>query len=121
MDVGKRIREVRESRGMEQFELANRINISQSKMNKIETGFQKRLETDILVLISDVLGVTVDYLLGKSYSPHLSKEEEFQAFAHDPELKRWYRELPESDEEDLRKLRQMWEIIRSDKNKNKQK
>lgn len=100
---------------MEQLELANKVGISQSKMNKIETGFQKRLETDILVSISEVLNVTTDYLVGKSDTPHLSEDEEFQAFANDPELERWYRKLPESDEEDVRKLREMWEIMRRDK------
>lgn len=39
------------------------------------------------------------------------KEEAFQAAIADPELKRWYKELPNSEEEDLRKLRKMWEII----------
>lgn len=117
MDVGKRIRDLRESRGMEQLELANRINISQSKMNKIETGYQKRLEPELLASISMVLNVSVDYIVGKSDSPHLSEDEEFHAFANDPELGRWYRKLPENDEEDLRKLRQMWDIIKSDKKK----
>ena len=48
----------------------------------------------------------------------MTAEDEFQAFANDPEMERWYRKLPESDEEDLRKLRMMWDIIKSDKKKN---
>lgn len=42
------------------------------------------------------------------------KEKEFEAFANDPSLERWYKELPKSDEEDLRKLRDMWEIMKRD-------
>lgn len=65
MDVGKKIRKLREKRGLEQLELARKVGISQSKMNKIETGFQKRLESDVLVSISEALNVTTDYLLGR--------------------------------------------------------
>lgn len=114
MDVGNRIRELRKKRGIEQMELANFINISQSKMNKIETGYQKRFEPDVLKDIARVLGVKVDHLL--SDEKELKKEKkDFQSFITDPELERWHKELPKSAEEDLRKLRKMWEIIQSDK------
>lgn len=63
MELGKRIREIRDKKGIEQLELANKIGISQSKMNKIETGFQKRIEPDILKDIANALNVKVDYLL----------------------------------------------------------
>ncbi|HEY4554799.1 MAG TPA: helix-turn-helix transcriptional regulator [Bacillaceae bacterium] len=114
MDVGKRIRELREKRGMEQIELAKRINISQSKMNKIETGFQKRIEPEILVALSEVFNVKVDYIVGKSDNPYSLEEAEFENFINDPSLERWYKELPKSKEEDLRKLRKMWEIIKNE-------
>lgn len=42
-------------------------------------------------------------------------EEAFQAAIKDPDLKRWYMELPDSEEEDLLKLRKMWEIIKESK------
>ena len=114
MDIGKRIRELRVKLGMEQLELARKINISQSKMNKIETGFQKRIEPELLVAISKELNTTVDYILGKSPNSN-SPDEDFHKFISDPSLERWYRELPKSSEEDLRKLRKMWEIIKSEK------
>lgn len=63
MDIGKRIRELRDKRGMEQLELAQKVNVSQSKMNKIETGFQKRIEPDVLSDIAKVFGVKIDYLV----------------------------------------------------------
>ncbi len=115
MDIGKRIRKLRENRGIEQLELAKMIGISQSKMNKIESGFQKRIEPEILVDLSEALNATVDYLVGNSDQPHLTKEEAFDEFINDPELKRWHRELPKTPEEDLRKLRKMWEIMKEDK------
>jgi len=39
-------------------------------------------------------------------------EAEFQAFANNPTLEKWYKELPKSKEEDLEKLRKMWEILK---------
>src|SRR5690606_15787745 len=104
----------REKRGIEQLELADKIGIAQSKMNKIETGFQKRIEPEILVSLSKALGATVDYIVGNSGDPEKTEEDEFQEFINDPSLERWYRELPKSSEEDLRKLRKMWEIIKND-------
>lgn len=63
MEIGRRIRNLRQKRGMEQLELAQKLNISQSKMNKIETGFQKRIEPEILSDLAKVLNTTVDYLV----------------------------------------------------------
>lgn len=65
MELGKRIREIRERKGIEQRELAEKINISQSKMNKIETGYQKRIEPEILRDVSSALGISLDNLLNE--------------------------------------------------------
>src|SRR5690625_1764174 len=96
MNIGSKIRKLREEKGIEQLELALKIDISQSKMNKIETGYQKRIETDILVAISDALGVTTDYQLGKSSHPSLREKDmddpEFVDFVND--VRRWYKEAP---------------------------
>lgn len=114
MDIGKRIRELRVSKGMEQLELARKINISQSKMNKIETGFQKRIEPELLVELSKALDTTVDYIVGKSNDPVLTEQQEFENFIKDPELKRWVKELPKSEEEDLARLKKIWEFIKEE-------
>ena len=112
MDVGKRIRQLRESKGWEQLELAKKIDISQSKMNKIETGFQKRIEPEILVDLSNVLNATVDYIVGKSDNPELTEDEEFEAFIRD--VRRWYKEAPKDKEEDLARLRRIFEAYKND-------
>jgi|SRR5690625_728511 len=114
MDVGQRIKKLREGLGLEQMELAHRINISQSKMNKIETGYQKRIEPDILVDLSKELGATVDYIVGKSDNPNQTEEESFEEFINDPDLRRWHKELPKSDEEDLRRLKRIWDAYKED-------
>ena len=70
--VGARVTEARLMRGMKQVELLARlqtrgIDISVPALSLLEG--QKRPVTDIeLAAISDVLGVSVDWLLGKTES-----------------------------------------------------
>lgn len=120
MDIGKRIISLREKRGWTQRELANRININASVMNRIESNDRPVKDIELLTLAS-VLDVSTDYLLGRTNTPTLTPQEndeqEFQAFINDPELSVWYKDLPQSDEEDLRKLRTIWEIIKNENKK----
>ncbi|GLC88226.1 helix-turn-helix domain-containing protein [Lysinibacillus piscis] len=115
MDIGKRIVSLRERRGWTQKELANRVNLNVSVMNRIESNDRPIKDSELLNL-ANVLEVSTDYLLGRSESSTLSqtekKEAEFQAFANNPTLQKWYKELPKSKEEDLEKLRKMWEILK---------
>lgn len=68
--VGARVTEARQMRGMKQVELLARlqtrgIDISIPALSLLEG--QKRPVTDIeLVALSDVLGVSVDWLLGRT-------------------------------------------------------
>jgi len=112
--LGVRIKKLREREGIQQNDFAKRIGVSNVVLSRYESG-ERKPDYDILQRIADFFEVTTDYLLGRSDNPRMTADEEFQAFANDPELERWYRKLPESDEEDVRKLREMWEIMRRDK------
>lgn len=94
--------------------MAKRINVNASVMNRIESC-ERPIKDLELAAAARVLDTTTDYLLGLSNDSRMTAEDEFQAFANDPDMQRWYRQLPESDEEDVRKLREMWDIIRRDK------
>lgn len=115
MNIGKRIVSLRESKGWTQRELANRVNLNVSVMNRIEAN-ERPVKDNELLQLANVLDVSTDYLLGRSNSSALTQEEkdeaEFQAFANNPTLQKWYKELPKSKEEDLEKLRKMWEILK---------
>ncbi|MFJ8262687.1 helix-turn-helix domain-containing protein [Rummeliibacillus sp. NPDC094406] len=114
MDIGKKIILLREKKNWSQRELASRVGLNPSVMNRIESGERPAKDEEILKL-SRVLDCSTDFLLGRTESPTPSQmdiEEEFQAFANDPSLQKWYKELPKSKEEDLRKLRKMWEILK---------
>ncbi|OEC02109.1 hypothetical protein GY31_09135 [Lysinibacillus sphaericus] len=119
MDIGKKIISLREKRGWTQRELANRVNLNVSVMNRIESNERPVKDSELLNL-ANVLEVSTDYLLGRIDTPALTPrendEEEFQAFVNNPDLQLWYKELPNSSEEELRKLRKMWDIIKNDLN-----
>lgn len=60
---GERLRQVRESRGLSQSELARRLGISANQINRYENGVIDPSPHQ-LMRIARELGVTSDYLLG---------------------------------------------------------
>lgn len=116
MSINKRIISLREKKNWSQKELAKRININQSVMNRIESG-ERPIKDEELSNIAIALDCSADYLLGiENIITTNSEDKEFEAFANDPSLQKWYKELPESKEEDLRRLRKMWEILKENGN-----
>lgn len=115
MSIGKRISVLRKKNTLTQEELAKRINISRAALSHYEKD-RRSPDYETIEKLANFFGVTTDYLLGRSKTPEYneSEDKEFQAFVNDPSLERWYRELPKSKEEDLQKLRKMWEIIKSE-------
>ena len=66
IEAGKRIKAIREAKGMTQMGFAEKLNISRSYMSKIEKG-TKTVSLDLLIEIAVYGGVTLDYLaLGQS-------------------------------------------------------
>ena len=62
MEFGQRIKEQRNRMGLTQEELALRLNIGHEHMNKIERG-KRGCSIDIILELSEVFGVSTDYLL----------------------------------------------------------
>ena len=60
--LGKTIAKLRKKNGMTQLQLASRINVSDKTVSKWENG-NGFPEISILPVLSDVFGVTIDYLL----------------------------------------------------------
>jgi transcriptional regulator with XRE-family HTH domain len=60
-----RLRELREKHGWSQRELGRRCDISDSMINKYELGITEP-SAKYLAIIADQLGVSVDYLLGRT-------------------------------------------------------
>ena len=68
MDIGLKIKKLRENRRLSQEELAHQLNISQTKLSNIENGKTKKVGVKMLSKICDLLGVNIDYFLDKKES-----------------------------------------------------
>lgn len=61
--IGERLKEIRESTGMNKKEFANYIGLKYTTYNGYETGAREPA-SDFLILISEKFDVSIDYLLG---------------------------------------------------------
>jgi transcriptional regulator with XRE-family HTH domain len=69
LHIGKRIRKVREKQGMTQVALARALGASINAINMLEMGSTKAPHIERLVAIADILGVSLDYLAGRTEDP----------------------------------------------------
>lgn len=115
---GKRLKALRTAKKISQKEFGKLFGLAESTIGMYERD-ERRPDFELLNKFADYFEVSTDYLLGRTDNPANTQQEKdeaaFQAFANDPELNVFYRELPESDEEAVRKLRNIWEIIKNEK------
>lgn len=64
----RRIRDLREDHDLKQKELAQILNCSQQVYSNYELG-QRDIPTEILIRLSELYRVSVDYLLGLTDNP----------------------------------------------------
>lgn len=70
--IYKRIRDLREDRDLTQKEVAKKLSCSQQVYSNYELG-QRDIPTDILIKLSALYNVSVDYILGISDTPEIKK------------------------------------------------
>ena len=64
IETGKRIRMIREERGISRNEFAEKLGISVSHLQKLEIGMKGHSPSmDLIVEISEIYGISTDYLL----------------------------------------------------------
>ena len=81
--IGKRIRAIRQRRGLTQNDLSERIGRSPSYLSYIETG-NKNMSLDTFVALANALGVSSDELLADSLENTLKlSSHEFTAMLAD--------------------------------------
>jgi len=66
--LAERLRELRETRGYTQAELAKRARISSAYICRIEGGDRTNVGSKTVVKLARALGTSVDYLLGRPES-----------------------------------------------------
>lgn len=70
MNIGKRIVRLREANDWSQRELAKRVDLNVSVMNRIESG-ERPVRDHELLAIASALDVTADYLIGRNENAEL--------------------------------------------------
>lgn len=68
MDIGQRIRFLREQNSLSQLDLSRKLHISNSALSQYESGTRTPSD-DIKLKIASYFGVSIDYLLGHSPNP----------------------------------------------------
>jgi len=58
--IGKRVKELREARGLGQYELAERAGVRQATISRIESGARANPSSRTLLGIARALGVSID-------------------------------------------------------------
>lgn len=69
--MSNRIKYLREKAGLNQYELAEFLNVSQGTLSNWERGIHD-IDNDSLIILAKKFEVTTDYLLGTSSSPTAS-------------------------------------------------
>jgi len=66
MSLGDRVMRLREKLRINQKQLAEASSITQATISRIESGHVKELRSQALRRLAEALGVTVDYLVGRT-------------------------------------------------------
>lgn len=91
MAVGDKIAELRNRRGLSQYQLAKMLNVATSTLGMYETN-KRKPNVEMLEKIADVFDVTTDYLLGrdkadtKNPQNDLSRNQKLVAYSIDPDI-----------------------------------
>jgi transcriptional regulator with XRE-family HTH domain len=67
-----RLKELRKSRGISQQRLAIELNTTQNTISRYETG-EREADYATLIAIADYFDVSIDYLLGRTSNPKISR------------------------------------------------
>lgn len=68
----QRIRDLREDKDLKQRQVADYLNCSQQVYSNYELG-QRDIPTDVLINLSNLYNVSVDYILGLTNNPKRNK------------------------------------------------
>lgn len=109
--LSRRLKNLREEKGYLQKFVADKVGVKSNTLSGYENG-TRTPDLEMIINLAKLYNVTTDYLLGHSNEPKLTEDEEFEEFVRD--LRRWYEESPKDKEEDLQRLRRIFEVIQND-------
>ncbi|WP_039653781.1 helix-turn-helix domain-containing protein [Clostridium tyrobutyricum] len=103
MSFGKRLKQLREEKGITQEELGKIVNLSKANISKYEKNTIEA-NNDTLTMFADFFNVSIDYLLGRTDIKNgiTSADKISESVNDDPELSEFWDTL--KDREDLKLL-----------------
>ncbi|PGB48651.1 helix-turn-helix domain-containing protein [Bacillus toyonensis] len=120
MAFSAKLKELRESRGLSQEELAAKLNIPRSSITHYENSDDRLPRKSRLLEIANFFSVSVDFLL--SDESVLTKKNEInhnlEKTLSDPELGLWFKDIKDASPDKQEELRQFWDFIKN-KEKNR--
>ena len=103
MDVGQKIKALREEKGMTLEELGDKVGVGKSTVRKWETGIIANMRRDKIAKIADALGTSPAYLMGWEEEENTADtllEAYDSGLASDAQFKRlmeYYKKLNQAD------------------------
>ena len=118
-EFGAYIKKIREQKNMTLNQVAMYADISAAQLSRIETGKRGTPKPQTIEKIAYALKVDYNnlmkiagYIEDSNSTSNEFKEDDFEEWLNNPDLNVFYRELPKSDDEKIRQLREIWEIIK---------
>lgn len=93
-EIGNRIKEVREQKNMTLQDIADKVGIARSTVQRYESGLIKKIKLPVIQAIANALSVNPSWLIGKSDTINIPKSEPIQVFS-----------LSRAEEEHIKKYR----------------
>lgn len=103
MDVGSRIIRLRERKNWNQRELAKRIGLNVSVMNRIESG-DRPIKDHELSIIADVLETSADYLLGREDAPNDLEYYKNKIVSEFPDIDLMFKDMESLSADDMKEV-----------------
>ncbi|MDM8128951.1 helix-turn-helix transcriptional regulator, partial [Paraclostridium benzoelyticum] len=73
MTFAERLKQLRESKGLKQIELAKKLNLTSAALSQYEKGIREP-NSEMLKKIADYFNVSTDFLLGRIDKININKE-----------------------------------------------
>ncbi|KIP21093.1 HTH-type transcriptional regulator immR [Anoxybacillus ayderensis] len=115
--LGDRLKRLRLEKKLTQEELGKKINVTKVSISGYENG-NRTPDTETLQKLADFFNVTTDYLLGRTDDPNPSESDGIPEELKDPSLGLFFKELAEAPEERREQLLKIWEILKSEGDRN---
>ncbi|OWT52714.1 helix-turn-helix domain-containing protein [Bacillus sp. K2I17] len=121
MSFSTKLKELRESKGLSQEELAAKLNIPRSSITHYENSDDRLPRKSRLLEIANFFDVSIDFLLNeKSVSIKKEKKDidiDLEKTLNDPELGLWFKDIKDASPEKQEELKRFWDFIKSKENK----